>query len=106
MYRQITFNGFDEQNSYSRYFIILKEDTYIFTLRWSPYCDCGFISIADYNNNPIISGRALVNGLNIRNNNLPYTFYFRHINGETYEPTLENIASEFVLLYNDEATEE
>ena len=39
-------------------------------------------------------------------NNLPYTFYFRHINGETYEPTLENIASEFVLLYNDEAVEE
>lgn len=103
MYKQITFNDFNEKNSYVRYFITLKEVTYIFTLRWNFYCDCGFISIADYENSPIISSKALTNGLQIRNNKLPYVLYFRQINGETYEPTIENIATEFVLLYNDEA---
>ena len=103
MYKQINFNNFNEKKSYVRYFIVLKEKTYIFTLRWNDYCDCGFISIANYENNPIISNRALTNGLQIRNNKLPYVLYFRQINGETYEPTIDNISTEFVLLYNDEA---
>lgn len=103
MYRQITLKGFNKNNPYVRYFITFNENTYILTLRWNLYADCAFITIADYENNPIISDRALVNGLNIRNHRLPFIFYFRHINGETYEPTLDNIASEFALIYNDEA---
>lgn len=101
MIQTINFNGFNTDNLYKQYFTNIGEDTYIFTVRWSEYCNCAFLSIADYENNPIISGVALVNGLRIRNNNLPYVFYFVQINGETYEPTIDNIADEFVLVYED-----
>ena len=102
MIQTISFNGFNNNNPYVRYFIQLKENTYIFILRWSPYCDCGFLSITDYNNNPIVTGKALVNNLKIRNYNLPYVMEFLQINGETYEPTIDNIENEFVLVYDDE----
>lgn len=103
MQNNIFFNNFDNINSYVNYFIELKDKTYIFTVRWSNYCNCAFLSISDYTNNEIISSKALVNGLVIRNNKLPYKFVFTQINGETYEPTLDNISKEFALVYNDES---
>jgi len=105
MYRQIILKGFNNNNPYVRYFITFNENTYILVLRWNLYADCGFITISDYENNPIVNSRALVNGLNIRNNKLPFVLAFRHLNGETYEPTLDNISSEFAFIYNDEAVE-
>ena len=101
MQYSINFKQLNINNQYIRYFYTISENTYIFTVRWSEYCNCAFLSINDYENNPIISGVALVNGLRIRNNNLPYVFYFVQINGETYEPTIDNIADEFVLVYED-----
>lgn len=101
MIKQINFNNLNNNTPYKQYFINIGENTYIFTVRWNEYCDCAFLSINDYENNPIISGVALVNGLKIRNNNLPYMFLFTQINGETYEPTIDNIANEFVLVYED-----
>lgn len=98
----IRFKDINDDNPYSTYFISLKEETYIFTVRWNNYASCAFLSIADYNNNPIISGKALVNGLKIRNKNLPYIFAFLHKTSETYEPTIDNLASEFMLMYDDE----
>ena len=97
----IKFNNLSNDTPYKQYFTNIGENTYIFTVRWSEYCNCAFLSINDYENNPIVSGVALVNGLRIRNNNLPYVFYFVQINGETYEPTIDNIADEFVLVYED-----
>lgn len=100
--KYIQFTNFNEKNQNNRYYITLGEDTYILNLKWSKYCDCAFLSINDYNNNPIISGRALTNGTFIRNNLLPYTFAFLQLNGETYEPTIDNISTEFALVYKDE----
>lgn len=97
----ITFKSFDKEHKYINFFVDLKDDTYVFTLRWNDYSECAFLSITDYENNPIISGLALVNNLKIRNVNLPYDFYFVQINGETYEPTLDNLASEFAIVYDD-----
>jgi len=102
MIQTLSFSGLNNDNPYVRYFIQLKDDTYIFTVRWSNYPDCAFLSITDYDDNPIITGVALVNGLKIRNHNLPYIMEFLQINGETYEPTLDNIAEEFALVYDDE----
>ena len=102
MAEYIFFNGLNEENRYIRYFVEIKDETYIFTVRWNNYCNCAFLSISDYNNNPIISGIALVNGLIIKNKNLPYNFVFIQINDETYEPTLENISKEFALVYIDD----
>lgn len=101
MIKEIQFNNLNIKTSYKQYFIEISEQTYIFTVRWSEYCDCAFLSIADYENNPIVTGVALVNGLKIRHNDLPYEFYFIQKNGETYEPTIENIANEFTLLFED-----
>ena len=94
--------NFNEENIYNPYFIDLKGNTYIFTVRWNIYDETAYLSISDYEDNPIISGKALVNNLQIRNNKLPYVFYFIHLTGETYEPTIDNIASEFAIAYNDE----
>ena len=101
MQYSIQFQKLNEQNLYQQYFFTIADVTYIFTVRWSEYCKCAFLSIADYENNPIVTGIALVNGLKIRHNDLPYDFYFVQINNETYEPTIDNIATEFALIYED-----
>lgn len=102
MIQTISLNGFDNNSPCVRYFIELKENTYIFTVRWIDYCDCAFLNITDYDDNPIITGLALVNGLTIRNSKLPYEMEFLQINGETYEPTIDNISNEFAFIYDDE----
>lgn len=99
----LNFNNFNEDNPYVRYFIELKEQTYIFIVQWNKYCNCAFLSISDYDNNDIIKGIALTNGLKIRNNKLPYILEFMHLTGETYEPTIETIEKEFALVYDDES---
>ena len=106
MAEYIYFDGLSEENKYIRYFIELNEETYVFIVRWNTYCNCAFLSIFDYNNNSIITSRALVNGLIIRNKNLPYNFIFTQVNDETYEPTLENISKEFALVYETEEDSE
>lgn len=103
----LQFKNFNKKSPYISTFIDIKDNTYIFTLRWSDYCDCAFLSIMDYDNNPIITGKALVNNLRIRHNKLPYIFVFTHLYGKTYEPTIDNIASEFALTYvSDDESEE
>ena len=93
---------FNRENKNNTYYVNMADSTYIFRVRWSDYCDCGFLSISDYNNNTIVSGKALVNNLVIRNHNLPYTLYFVQLYGETYEPTIDIIANEFDIVYEDE----
>lgn len=98
----IQFKGFNKKCPYARYFLELKDNNYIFIIRWVDYCDCAFLTITDYNDIPIISSKALVNNLKIRTHELPYELYFMQINEETYEPTLDNIENEFALFYDDE----
>lgn len=98
----LKFAGFNRKKSYNQYFIDLKDETFIFILRWSRYCNSAFVSITDYYDNPIISSKALVNNLKIRNNKIPYTLYFVQQDGKKYEPMLNNIADNFVLMYDDE----
>lgn len=97
----IIFDNFNRDNQYINYFIQIGDNQYIFTVRWSKYCKCAFLDIKDINGSPIITGRALVNNLKIRNNKLPYVMYFVHLNNETYEPTLDNISKEFALVYGE-----
>ena len=101
--KQLSLKGLDIETLNIKYFVELNEQTYIFSVRWSNYCKCAFLSISDYNDNPIISGLALTNKLKIRNSKLPYTMFFIHLMGETYEPTIDNISSEFALVYDDES---
>lgn len=95
--------NFNRKNKNNTYYVNMVDDTYIFRVRWSDYCSCGFLSISDYNNNTIVSGKALVNNLVIRNHNLPYTLFFIQLEGETYEPTIDTIADEFAIVYEDDS---
>lgn len=98
----ISFKNFNSNNQKNTYFVILNNKTYTFLVRWSDYCNCAFLSIKDDNGNSIVTGKALTNGTKIRNQKLPYIMYFLQINGETYEPTLDIIAEEFVLYFDEE----
>ena len=100
-YKQIKFKGIDINNLNADYFIVLNNSDYIFNVSWNQYCNTAFLNILDGNNNPIIRGRALTNGLFIRNSKLPYNLSFVNLNDETYEPTLENLSKEFALVYLD-----
>lgn len=100
--KYIQLKNFNIDNQNNTYYVNIADDTYIFRVRWSEYCDCGFLSISDYNDNKIVSGKALVNNLIIRNHKLPYTMFFVHLDGEKYEPTLDTIANEFAIVYEDE----
>jgi len=102
MINSFSFKNFNEQNPYNQYFINLKDNTYIFTVRWNDYDEIAYLSISDYEDNPIVSGKALINNLKIRHHILPYVLYFVHLTGETYEPTIDNIADEFAIAYDDE----
>ena len=102
----IRFKNFNLENQHNRYFATIGENEYSFVVYWDEYCDCAFLSIYDYYNNPIITGRALTNNLVIRNNKLPSVFYFAHLDGEFYEPTLDIIAKEYGLYYGDVDNEE
>lgn len=97
----LVFSSFNNDNQSVRYYETLNDTDFIFTVRWNSYADCAFLSIYDDDSNPIITGRALVNGLAIRNHNLPYVMFFGQIEGEKYEPTIDNIATEFALFYDD-----
>ena len=98
----IKLKNFNSNNQKNTYFVVLNNKTYIFLVRWSEYCKCAFLSIRDDENNDIVSGKALVNGLVIRNNKLPYVLYFFQIDGKNYEPNLDIIADEFVLYFDSE----
>jgi len=54
------FDGLNMKNKYIQCFRELKENTYIFTVRWSDYCNCAFLTITDYEDNDIVTGVALV----------------------------------------------
>ena len=99
--QSLSFNGFNENNKYIQYFIELGENTFVFTVKWNEYSKCAFLTITDYEDNDIVMGIALVNGLKIRNVKLPFNLLFTHVNGETYEPTIDNIEKEFALVYED-----
>ncbi len=81
--------------------VTLDDRLFNFTIKWNDYAQCAFLWLYDAYMNPIVLGRALVNNLLIRTDRrlLPQDLRFAHINGETYEPTLENIGEEFAFFY-------
>lgn len=102
MLNELYFTDFNSNTPFIKYPVELNGENFYFIVRWSTECDCAFLDITDDNSEPIISGRALVNGLQIRNAKIPYVMYFLHKDGETYEPTIDIIAKEFAFMYDDE----
>ena len=81
----IIFN-LDRNNDYVSFLTNLADDKFTFIIRWNEYCECFFMDIQDLDGNYLLSGRALVNGLIVRHQNLPYNMVFLNLQGKNYEP--------------------
>ncbi len=81
--------------------VALDDRLFNFTVKCNDYAGCAFLWLYDADMNRIVLGRALVYNLLIRTDRrlLPQDLRFAHINGETYEPTLDNIGEEFAFFY-------
>lgn len=81
--------------------VTLDGNLYNLTVKWNDYAQCAFLWLYDADMNPIVLGRALTNGALIRTDRrlLPQDLRFVHINGENYEPDLNNISKEFAFIY-------
>lgn len=90
-----------ENNPNTSFILDLDDSLFNFTVKWNDYAQCAFLWIYDADMTPIVSGVALVNNLLIRTDRrlLPQDLRFTHINGETYEPTLDTIGEEFAFYY-------
>ena len=90
-----------ENNPNTSFTLDLDDRLFNFTIKWNDYAQCAFLWLYDADMTPIVLGRALVNNLLIRTDRrlLPQDLRFAHINGETYEPTLDNIGEEFAFFY-------
>lgn len=83
--------------------IDLDDRLFNFTVKWNDYDNTAYLWLYDADMQPIVLGRALVNGLKIRTDRrlLPQDLRFVHLNGETYEPDLDTIGEEFGFIYGN-----
>ena len=81
--------------------VTLDGHLYNFTVKLNDYAQCAFLWLYDADMKPIVLGKALTNGTLIRTDRrlLPQDLRFVNINGENYEPDLNNISKEFAFVY-------
>ena len=81
--------------------VTLDGNLYNFSVKWNDYARCAFLWLYDADMKPIVLGSALTNGTLIRTDRrlLPQDLRFVNINGESYEPDLNNISKEFAFVY-------
>lgn len=103
-YEAFKLEGFNKNNPYITSQITLSDKIYNIEVRWNFDFDFGYIIIKDENNELIIGATALVNNLIIKTDQrkLPGYLKFVHINGEKYEPEINNIAEEFIFYHVNE----
>ena len=78
----------------------IKEFNMFFDVIWNAN-GFPFLRIADLNDNTIFTS-ALVNNLRIRHKDIPYVLYFVNIYEKSYEPTRNNLSTDFAFVYEDE----
>lgn len=90
-----------ELSPFIKFTVTLDDRLFNFTVKWNEYAQCAFLWLYDSDMNPIVLGRALVNGLLIRTDRrlLPQDLRFVHLNGETYEPDLDTIGEDYGFIY-------
>ena len=103
-YEAFQLKGFNENNPFISSQITLADKILNIEVRWNFEYDFGYIIIYDENNNLIIGATALVNNLVIKTDQrkLPGYLKFVHINGENYEPEINNIEKEFIFYHVNE----
>lgn len=103
-YEAFKLTGFNIENPYISSQMTLADKIYNIEVRWCFQFGFGYIIIRDENNDLVIGATALVNNLIIKTNQrkLPGYLKFVHINGEKYEPEINNIAEEFIFYHVNE----
>lgn len=98
------FVGLNRDNPKYIYPVSINNKNFTFMVFWDVLCECAFILIYDANNEVVLGATALVNNLKITIDQriIPGYFEFKHIDGEKYEPEINNIAEEFYLRYVSE----
>ena len=77
----------------------IKEFNMFFDVTWNAN-GFPFLRITDLNDNTIFTS-ALVNNLRIRHKYIPYVLYFVNIYEKSYEPTRNNLNTDFAFVYED-----
>lgn len=103
-YEAFKLEGFNKENPYISSPMTLAGKNYNLEVRWCFHFDFGFIIIRDGNNEIVVGATALVNNLVIKTDQrkLPGYLKFVHINGENYEPDINNIEKEFIFYHVNE----
>lgn len=103
-YEGFKLEGFNKSNPYINSPVTLGGKTFNFEVRWNFEFDFGYLVIRDNNNKLLLGAIALVNGLKITLDQrvLPGYLKFVQINGEKYEPEINNIEKEFTFYYVNE----
>ena len=78
---------------------LIKEFNMFFNVTWNAN-GFSFLRITDLNDNTIFTS-ALVNNLRIRHKDIPYVLYFVNIYEKSYEPTRNNLSTDFAFVYED-----
>ena len=103
-YEAFQLKGFNEDNPFISSQITIADKILNIDVRWDFQYDFGYIIIYDENNELIIGATALVNNLVIKTDQrkLPGYLKFVHINGENYEPEINNVEKEFIFYHVNE----
>lgn len=103
-YEAFKLAGFNKANPYISSPMTLGDKTYNLEVRWDFDFDFGYITIKDENNKVIVGAKPLVNNLIIKTDQrkLPGYLKFVHINGEKFEPEINNIEEEFIFYHVNE----
>lgn len=103
-YEAFKLAGFNKANPYISSPMTLGDKTYNLEVRWDFVFDFGYIIIRDEKNEVIVGATALVNNLVIKTDQrkIPGYLKFVHINGEKYEPEINNIEEEFIFYHVNE----
>lgn len=103
-YDAFKLQGLNKSNPYINSPITLGDKVLNFEVRWDFSFDFGYLIIRDSNNDLLLGATALVNNLKITLDQriLPGYLKFVHINGENFEPEINNIEKEFIFYYVNE----
>ena len=103
-YEAFNLQGFNKEKPWLSSSMALGDKTFNLEVRWDFLFNFGYIIIRDENNDVIVGATALVNNLIIKTDQrkLPGYLKFVHINGENYEPDINNIAEDFIFYYVNE----
>lgn len=100
-YEAFNLAGFNKNNPFISSPMTLAGKLFNLEVRWDFTFDFGYITIKDEKNKLVLGATALVNNLQIHLDQriLPGYLKFVQINGESYEPDINNIEKEFIFYH-------